>query len=133
LNPKKFKNILDEITKDIDCDKQLVLDVMDFYWSSVRKSIITVDYPRITIESLGTFRLKPRVLQKTMLKYKIAMAGFKNPDFSKYLRYQNLKSRLEILERAAEQLKDEADRYKQLKTNRYGNIPRSMEEKGKDS
>lgn len=133
MNPKKFKNILEEISQDVDCDKQLIGDVMDFYWSNVRKSILTVAYPRINIESLGMFRLKPKVLQKTILKYKISMAGFKNPDFSKYLRYQNLKDRLEILERAAQQLKVETDRYKQLKTNRYGNISRSMEEEGKDS
>jgi hypothetical protein len=61
------------------------------------------------------------------------MLGFKNPDFSKYLRYQNLKDRLEILERAAEQVKSEVDRRKKLKTDRYGNINRSLEEKGKDS
>lgn len=133
MNPKKFKNILEEIAKDIECDKQMMSDVMDFYWYNVRKSITTITYPRINIESLGAFRLKPKVLDKTIVKYKVAMAGFKNPDFSKYLRYQNLKDRLEILQRAAADLKVEMDRYKQLKTNRYGNISRSMEEEGKDS
>jgi len=133
LNPKKFKHILEEIAKEVDCDKQLMSDVMDFYWSNVRKSMLTIAYPRINIESLGMFKLKPRVLDKTILKYKISMAGFKNPDFSKYLRYQNLKDRLEILERAAEQLKAEKDRHTKIKTDRYGNINRSVEEEGKDS
>ena len=133
MNPKKFKNILDEITQDIDCDKQLISDVMDFYWVNVRKSMLNVTYPRINIESFGSFKLKPKVLQKIITKYKVTMRGFKNPDFSKYPRYQNLKDRLEILERAANQLKGEVDRYKQLKLDRYGNITRSVEEEGKDS
>ena len=133
MNPKKFKHILDEITQDIDCDKQLVSDVMDFYWANVRKSILNVAYPRINIESFGAFKLKPKVLQKTITKYKVTMRGFKNPDFSKYLRYQNLKDRLEILERAADQLKGEVDRYKQLKLDRYGNTIGSVEKEGKDS
>lgn len=130
MNPKKFKNILDEITKEIDCDKELISSVVDFYWESVRKSVHNVTYPRINIESFGSFKLKPKVLQKTISKYKITMLGFKNPEFSKYVRYQALKDRVEILERASEQIKIEVSRYKQLKLDRYANIIRSMEEKG---
>ena len=133
MNPKKFKNILEEIIKDIDCDKQLVSDVMDFYWTNVRKSIVTVAHPRINIESLGAFRVKSTILQKTITKYKVTMHGFKNPDFAKYPRYQSLKDRLEILEKAAVQLKSEIDRHRHLKTTRYADTIRGLEEEGQDT
>lgn len=129
MNPKKFKNILDEIAKEVDYNKELISTVVDFYWENVRKSVNNVVHPRINIESFGSFKLKPKVLQKTISKYKITMLGFKNPEFSKYVRYQALKDRLEILERASEQIKVEFDRYKQIKRDRYANIFRSMEEK----
>lgn len=130
MNPKKFKDIVSDIVQETDYDKQLVTEVLDFYWSNVRKAISTVAHPRVNIEGLGVFRVKPRVLDKTIDTYKITMAGFKSPNFQAYPRYQALKERLEALQRAAEILESEYQRLQQIKTDKNGNIPRGLEEKG---
>lgn len=130
MNPKKFKELISEISEEGDYDKQLVSEVLDFYWSNVRKSISSVAYPRINVEGLGVFRIKPTILKKTIENYKITMGGFKSPNFQAYPRYQALKDRLDILEKASEELKIEYDRLQQIKTSKNGNVSGSMEKEG---
>ncbi|NBP00928.1 MAG: hypothetical protein EBU90_12485 [Proteobacteria bacterium] len=130
MNPKKFKELIGEISEEGNYDKQLVSEVLDFYWSNVRKSISSVAYPRINVEGLGVFRIKPTILKKTIESYKTTMGGFKSPNFQAYPRYQALKDRLDILEKASEELKIEYDRLQQIKTSKNGNVSGSMEKKG---
>jgi hypothetical protein len=130
LNPKKFKEIINEVAEQGNYDKQLVSEVLDFYWNNVRKCISSVAYPRINVDGLGVFRVKPRILEKTIDTYKVTMAGFKNPNFQAYPRYQALKNRLDILQKAAEELKAEYDRLQQIKVNKNGNISGGMEKEG---
>ena len=87
MNPKKFKDIVLETSEELDFDKQLVSEVLDFYWASVRKSIGNITYPRINIDGLGIFRIKPTILEKVILKYNITMGGFKSPNFQAYPSY----------------------------------------------
>jgi len=133
LNPKKHKNLLKDLHEDLGLDQDFVNAVMDFYWSSVRKTIISVAYPRINIENLGIFEVKLKTLQKTMFKYENSLQKLANANFAEYPRYENMRKRLDILEGAREIILTEKQRKKQIKTDRYGNITRGLEEEGKDS
>lgn len=133
MNPKKHKNLLKDLHEDLGLDQDFVNAVMDFYWSSVRKTIITVAYPRINIENLGIFEVKLKTLQKTMFKYENSLQKLANANFAEYPRYENMRKRLDILEGAREIILTEKQRKKQIKTDRYGNITRGLEEEGKDS
>jgi hypothetical protein len=130
LNPKKFKDIVLESSEELNLDKQLVSEVLDFYWLNVRKSIGSIAHPRINIDGLGIFRIKPTILEKVILKYNITMAGFKSPNFQAYPRYQALKERSETLQKAKEILKAEYDRLQEIKKQKNENISRGMERKG---
>ena len=130
MNPKKFKDIVLESSEELNLDKQLVFEVLDFYWLNVRKSIGSIAHPRINIDGLGIFRIKPTILEKVILKYNITMAGFKNPNFQAYPRYQALKERSETLQKAKEILKAEYDRLQEIKKQKNENISRGMERKG---
>jgi hypothetical protein len=133
LNPKKPKALLDDLYKDLELDKNLVSDIIDFYWLSVRKSITQISYPRIGIENLGTFELKIKSLQNTIDKYQNALNKTDNSNFKKYSKYIAIKNRLEILENSKIIILEEKERKKQIKTNRYGNITGGLEEERKDS
>ena len=133
MNPKKPKALLDDLYKDLELDKNLVSDIIDFYWLSVRKSITQISYPRIGIENLGTFELKIKSLQNTIDKYQNALNKTDNSNFKKYSKYIAIKNRLEILENSKIIILEEKERKKQIKTNRYGNITGGLEEERKDS
>jgi hypothetical protein len=133
LNPKKPKILLENLYLALDLDKNLVLDIVDFYWLNVRKSITQISYPRIGIENLGSFELKIKSLQNTIDKYQNALNKTDTSNFRKYSKYVAIKNRIEILENSKSIILDEKQRKQQIKTNRYGNIPGSLEEERKDS
>lgn len=133
MNPKKPKTLITDLYLELDIDKNLVSDIVDFYWLNVRKSITQISYPRIGIENLGSFELKVKSLQNTIDKYQNALNKTDTSNFRKYSKYMAIKNRLEILENSKASILEEKERKKQIKTNRYGDNTRSMEEKGKDS
>ena len=133
MNPKKPKTLLENLHLDLDLDKSLVLDIVDFYWLNVRKSITQISYPRIGIENLGSFELKIKSLQNTIDKYQNALDKTDTSNFRKYSKYMAIKNRIEVLENSKSVILEEKQRKQQIKINRYGNTPGSLEEERKDS
>ena len=133
MNPKKPKTLLENLHLDLDLDKSLVLDIVDFYWLNVRKSITQISYPRIGIENLGSFELKIKSLQNTIDKYQNALDKTDTSNFRKYSKYMAIKNRIEVLENSKSVILEEKNRKQQIKINRYGNTPGSLEEERKDS
>lgn len=133
MNPKKPKVLLENLYLDLDLDKNLVTDIIDFYWLNVRKSITQVTYPRIGIENLGSFELKIKSLENTINKYQNALDKTDTSNFRKYSKHVAIKNRLEILEKSKVIILEEKERKKQIKSDRYGNNIRGLEEERKDS
>jgi len=133
LNPKKAKSVTKELHYELNLDENLVNDIVDFYWLHVRKTIVSASYPRINIENLGIFQVKYKALDKTITKYENAINKLGTENFYKYAKYDNMKSRVDILLKLKEDMHLEKQRKYEIKSNKYGNITRSLEEEGKDS
>ena len=133
MNPKKAKTVLNDLHSELDLEQGLVTDILDFYWAHVRKTIVTAVYPRINIENLGIFQVKYKALDKTIVKYENIINKLETDAFSKYTKYNNIKSRLDTLLKLKEEMQVEKQRKYQIKSNKYGDITGSLEEKGKDS
>ena len=133
MNPKKHKVILNEVYKESSYDQSLINDVIDFYWSNVRKCISSVYYHRINIENLGVFHLRLKRLDQTITKYYNTLNKTKTSNFNQYTKFDSIKTRIEVLEKAKKDLEKEIERRKIIKTNRYGRINTNLEEEGKDS
>lgn len=133
MNPKKAKTVLKDLHYELDLEENLVNDILDFYWQHVRKTIVTAAHPRINIENLGIFQVKYKSLDKTITKYDNAINKLGTENFNKYTKYDNMKSRLDILLKLKEEMQVEKGRKYQIKSNKYGDITRGLEEKGKDS
>lgn len=58
MRPKKAKEFIPEVAKETNHSEQLVTDVINFYWSEVRKSMSTLAHNRIHITNLGDFVVK---------------------------------------------------------------------------
>ncbi len=133
MNPKKAKTVFKDLHYELDLEENLVHDILDFYWLHVRKTIVGAVHPRINIENLGVFQVKYKALAKTIEKYENAINKLGTENFNKYAKYDNMKSRLDILLKLREDMTTEKQRKYDIKSNRYGNINGSMEEKRKDS
>jgi len=58
LRPRKAKEFIPEVSKELDCSEILVKDVIDFYWQTIRKSLSNLSHSRIHITNLGDFTIK---------------------------------------------------------------------------
>jgi len=133
LNPKKAKTVVKDLHYELDLEESLVADVLDFYWQHVRKCITSASHPRINIENLGIFQVKQKSLDNTITKYENAINKLGTENFTKYTKYDNMKSRLDVLQNLKEQMLAEKQRRYEIKSNKYGDNTRGLEEKGKDS
>jgi flagellar biosynthesis chaperone FliJ len=133
LNPKKAKIVLNDLHYELGLEENLVYDILDFYWQHVRKTIVSAAHPRINIENLGIFQIKYKALDKTIGKYENAINKLGTENFNKYTKYDNMRSRLDILLKLKEEMQLEKQRRYQIKSKKYGNTTGGMEEKGKDS
>jgi nucleoid DNA-binding protein len=133
LNPKKAKTVLNDLHKELDLEENLVFDILDFYWQHVRKSITSACHPRINIENLGVFQVKHKSLDKTITKYENAINKLGTENFTKYAKYDNMRSRLDVLLILKEQVISEKHRKYEIKQNKNGNNTRGLEEERKDS
>lgn len=58
MKPKKSKEIIPVVAKELDISEQMVSDVTSFYWQEIRKSLSSLKHSRIHITNLGDFTIK---------------------------------------------------------------------------
>ena len=58
LRPKKAKEFIPELSAELSLPKELVEDVINYYWREVRKSLSNLSHSRIHLTNLGDFIVK---------------------------------------------------------------------------
>jgi hypothetical protein len=120
LNPKKAKTLYSEVSTDLNLDENLVKDVLDFYWSDLRKQMANLTSPRLDVINLGTFEVMPKTLEKCIEAYQEYQKMPVPKTFTKYQAYSVIEGRLKRLL----EIQQELQSYKQIKQTviekRYG-------------
>lgn len=115
---KKSKDIINDISSKLSYDKEIIETVIDFYWSSVRKKVSSLDYHRVYLECLGDFYVRLRPLEGFIKRQTFYVNKLDQTNFQNFPRYQDAKERLEKMERVYKILQSEMDRQKQIKNER---------------
>ena len=58
MRPKKAKDFIPEVAKQLSLPQNLIEDVVSYYWQEVRKSLSALKHSRIHITNLGDFTIK---------------------------------------------------------------------------
>jgi hypothetical protein len=58
LKPKKSKELIPNVAKELGVSEQMVSDVTSFYWHEIRKSLSSLKHARIHATNLGDFTIK---------------------------------------------------------------------------
>lgn len=90
--PKKAKLHVKQVAKTLDCSEDLVDDLMQFYYSDVRKALSELKSPSITVEGLGRFLIKPWRLNEDLEKIQKTLQTMDVTVFKGY----SWKTRLEV-------------------------------------
>lgn len=58
MRPKKAKLFIPEVATKLSLPESLVEDLVDYYWSEIRKNLSTLSHQRIHLTNLGDFVVK---------------------------------------------------------------------------
>jgi hypothetical protein len=59
LKPQKVKDLLPQLSKELQLSEKEIKSVLDVYWDKIRKTLSSLDHNRLYLKGLGTFYVKP--------------------------------------------------------------------------
>ena len=66
MKPKKLKDLIPQLSKELQLSEEEVKSVLDIYWDKVRKLLSSLDHNRVNLKGLGTFYIKPWSVDKKL-------------------------------------------------------------------
>lgn len=58
MKPKKSKELIPDVAKQLGVSEQMIADVTSFYWHEIRKSLSSLKHARVHVTNLGDFTIK---------------------------------------------------------------------------
>lgn len=107
MNPKKVKNIIPELAKKLQLSDEQVKSVLDVYWDKVRKTLSSLEHNNINLKGLGSFNVKPWMIDKKIKMNKCIIDRYiENPTSGGLTIINNLSKDNLKLETAMERVKE---------------------------
>jgi len=107
LRPKKVKNLVPELAKQLQLSEQEINSVLEVYWSKVRKTLSSLDHNAVYLKGLGTFVLKPWQIEKTVKRNEYIIDNYiQNPTSGGLTILNNLSKDNLKLQAAMDKLKE---------------------------
>jgi len=120
------------LSEETNIPEEEIRDIVNFYWEMVRKTMEDLEEPRICIDGLGTFYVKPKSLAKEIYKNETYIKGVDPQDFNKYPLYANAQKRLEKFKALKDKVYEENDRKVKLRKQRFNEVTGHLEKQGED-
>jgi len=110
MKPKKSRLLYQEISEQKDISKDLVENLVDFYYKNVRTLLSELYHPRINITGLGLFIARERSINKAIPKLKKYLENHDTSTYSAYYNKKMLEEKIEFLYSIKEQIDSEKKR-----------------------
>lgn len=95
--PKKSSSLYKEVAEGLDQTETLIQDIVEFYYSELRKTLSDLTYPRINVEGLGHFVAKSGLVRKSIPKYTNILKNHDTSTYGAYFNKKMLETKLELL------------------------------------
>lgn len=66
MKPKKIKDLIPQLSKELQLSEEEIKSVLDVYWDKVRKLLSSLEHNRVNLKGLGTFYIKPWSVDKKL-------------------------------------------------------------------
>ena len=66
MKPKKTKQLIPELAKKLQLSEKEIESVINVYWDNIRKTLSSLDYTHVNLKGLGTFYMKPWMVDKRL-------------------------------------------------------------------
>ena len=110
MKPKKARLLYQEISETKDVSKQLVENLLDFYYKNVRTLLSELYHPRINITGLGVFIARYRTVKNAIPRFEKYLQNHDTSTYSAYYNKKMLEEKIEFLYSIKEQIELERKR-----------------------
>lgn len=101
-------------------DKHLVEEVVQFFYSQVRKNLSKLTHPRIVLPGLGTFTVRKQKLKNQVKKNSDILNNLDPTKFNDYKVHRSVREKLERLTSMQEIISKEEEEKRSFKADRNG-------------
>ena len=120
MKPKKARQLYQEISEENDLQKDLVENLVDFYYKNVRTLLSELYHPRINITGLGLFTARERAVKKAIPRFENYLKNHDTSTYSAYYNKKMLEEKIEFLQCLNEQIDSEKKRKEEFKNVKNG-------------
>jgi fructose-specific phosphotransferase system component IIB len=85
------------VSEALDQDESVIEDIVEFYYSELRKTLSNLTHPRIDVEGLGHFVAKTGLVRKSIPKYTNILKNHDTSTYGAYFNKKMLETKLELL------------------------------------
>ena len=107
MKPKKARLLYEEISGRSNQPKQLVEDLIDFYYKNVRTLLTELYHPRINVTGLGVFVAREYAINKAIPRFEKYLVNHDTSTYSAYYNKKMLEEKIEFLYSIKEQIESE--------------------------
>jgi nucleoid DNA-binding protein len=97
MNPKKPNILYKPVSEELNIDKELVEDLVEYYYKEVRLKLSNLEFPRINIDGLGQFVVKPKMVRNNIEKYSKVLQIHDTSTYNAYFHKKILETKLDLL------------------------------------
>jgi nucleoid DNA-binding protein len=98
LKPKNPKEFYDKVAKEAEVHKDVVNDLVAFFYAKFRKNLSELKEPKMNLPGLGTFSIRKKKLEKAIKRNKDILGNLEKMTYSGYEKYVPVKNKLKEME-----------------------------------
>jgi hypothetical protein len=117
--PKKASKFYKQTAEDLNIEESLVEDFIEFYYKNIRHNLSNLVHPRINIEGLGHFTVKPSWVRRSIERISRALDKHDTSTFGAYSKKVRLEHTLELLIELEKKIAKEEQRKETFKETKY--------------
>ena len=138
MKPRKSKELIPNVAKDLGVSEQMVSDVTSFYWHEIRKSLSSLKHARVHVTNLGDFTIKHWKLDDKIDMLEKFKENFRQKGLQEIVTRFSTDETLFDLKAIRELMDEENQRRDFIKLHKNNNEPKrehnqNLEVKGTDS
>lgn len=127
MTPKKPISIYKEVSESLDCKEELVQDVIEFYYSELRKSLSDLRHPRINVEGLGHLVVKTAYVKKIIPVIQSKLEKHDTSTYGAYFNKKMLETKLDLLIQLEQKILIQEKKKLEFKTNKDEQVKKNLE------
>ncbi len=133
--PKKANSLYKEITEEFDVSEDLVENLIESYYKTLRKKMSSLSDLRLNVDGLGHFVIKIQKVKKAIPHYEKVLQNHDTSTFGAYHNKKSVEEKLELLNAIDVKADQELTKRKNFKDEKYSqnNLAEQKADSGGDN